>query len=1016
MSPHRITAGRAAAVAALALAAGGTLATSASAGNGGSGSAAQLAPANDPRGPWRSDDHQPRRGGWRDYVLAPSQRALAPASILQAAPRAGAIGGDPDAALRADGRSVKLTSVGDRSGSPLLAFDFGQEIGGHVRVKLSGASETPPQLHACFSESQRYRALGSRNDGQARFAPGCDSANIWVGFPGNAYTYDADSHTLTLPASLPGEAVDGTLRGGFRYLTLFLDGPGSLDVDAVAVDYTPEPSRPDPSRLAGWFNSSDEQLNRIWHAGVYTVQVNTDKASTAKSWPYRAGERDHADGQLPHLGPDDEVIYDGGKRDRLVWQGDLAVQNPVTYLSTWNLDAVANSLDHLAKQQLDDGFVPASSQMGDHNAGERRTYGEYVTWFIANMAEHYRYTGDLGYVRRWWPALTRAAAWLESVRDQDEQGLIAFGAVRSCGHYGYSDCGHETYVNALYARNLEQLATLARALGDGDAAATYARRGAALRSAIDAQLWDEQAGAYRLSRELPAVHPQDGNAAAVLTGVATPVRATRAMAFLRANTWARYGSLTVSPDEPNGSLSPFYAPLPSGFEAEARFDLDDPRGLEQEDAVALLKRFWGHQLKLDPGSTFVEHLQPSGYPNLSQFSSLAHGWASGPTVVLTRDVLGVDPTAAGYRQFTVAPHPAGLSWAEGRVPTPHGAIDAAWKRRGDDIAITTSVPRGSEGAVALPTFGRTVKVRRALAPGVSRDGDRIVVGGLGRGRHTVSGAAFGPSAADELRMVVAPARKTVAADDLVPVRIALSGVARGDLEGTVEVSSSDADWEVSPRQSRFDLDSDGRSVSKTITAYVVVPDDATAGRRTITIRARTRGGASASGTVTLGLTATRQLYGFEQDTEGWQAGDNVAGVARVGSFANGPGKPAEGSGALEATGRGVPASQAKTVFVAPARALDLSDATALQLSLDSYGGAPGASGYEATVTVTGAGGETRSATQSVSADSWNRLSLDLAGWAGRSAVSRIAVSFRAVGSDTVWVPRFQLDDVAVTSG
>ncbi len=168
--------------------------------------------------------------------------------------------------------------------------------------------------------------------------------------------------------------------------------------------------------------------------------------------------------------------------------------------------------------------------------------------------------------------------------------------------------------------------------------------------------------------------------------------------------------------------------------------------------------------------------------------------------------------------------------------------------------------------------------------------------------------------------------------------------------------------------------------------------------------------------MTLSLTATRQLYGFEQDAEGWQAGENVAGVARVSGFANGPGKPAEGAGALEATGRSAPASAAKSVFVAPGRALDLSDATSLQLSLDSYGGAPGASGYAATVTVTGAGGETRSATSDVSADSWNRLTVDLAGWAGRSAVTRIEVSFRAVGSDTAWQPRFQLDDVAVVSG
>ncbi|MDW5594818.1 alpha-L-rhamnosidase C-terminal domain-containing protein [Conexibacter stalactiti] len=993
----------------------------------GTADAARPAPATDPSGPWRSDDHRPRRGAWRDYVLAPSGRSLAAESILQATPRGGAIDGDANAALRADGRAVRLTSIGDRTTSPLLALDFGQEIGGHVRVKLSGASPTPPRLHACFSESKRYRALGTRNDGQARFAPGCDTANIWVGFPGTAYTYDADSHTLDIPATLPGEAYDRTLRGGFRYLTLFLDGPGSLDVDAVTVDYTPEPSRRDPSKLAGWFNSSDEELNKIWHAGVYTVQVNTDKASTAKSWPYRDGERDHADGQLPHLGPDDEVIYDGGKRDRLVWQGDLAVQNPVAYLSTWNLAAVDNSLVHLAKQQLDDGFVPASSQMGPHNAGEQRNYGEYVTWFLFNMAEHYRYTGDRAFVRQWWPALRRAAAWLESVRQQDPRGLIGFADVRSCGHYGYSDCGHETYVNALYKRNLDQLATLAGALGDTAAARTYAARADEVARAIEAQLWDEQAGAYRLSRELPAVHPQDGNAAAVLTGVASGARASRALAFLRANTWSRYGSLTVSPDEPNASLPAFYAPLPSGFEAEARFGLaDDPRGLQAEDGIALLKRFWGHQLRQDPGSTFVEHLLPSGYPSLSQFSSLAHGWASGPTVVLSRRVLGVDPTAAGYERFDVAPQPAGLSWAEGAVPTPHGQVATSWTRRGDDLRIELTVPRGTTGRASVPTFGRTVQVRRdgrlvwdgrrALAAGVSRAGDRILVDGLTRGRHVVRGEAIGAGARDELRLAVTPARATVEPGDLVAVKVGLSGVARADLAGDLTVSSSDPDWEVSPKTTRFALDSDGRPVSDTLKAYVVVPDDATSGRRTITVTARTRGGASASGTTTLSLTARRTLFGFEQDTEGWQAGANVSGLARVTSFANGPGKPSEGAGALEATARSVAASALKSVSVTPARVLDLSAASELHVMLDAYGGAPGASGYEAVLTVTGAGGETRTVTTAVSADAWNRVSLDLAGWAGRTAVSRVEVGFRATGSDTLWQPRFQLDDVGITSG
>jgi hypothetical protein len=102
--------------------------------------------------------------------------------------------------------------------------------------------------------------------------------------------------------------------------------------------------------------------------------------------------------------------------------------------------------------------------------------------------------------------------------------------------------------------------------------------------------------------------------------------------------------------------------------------------------------------------------------------------------------------------------------------------------------------------------------------------------------------------------------------------------------------------------------------------------------------------------------------------------------------------------------------------VTPARALDLSDASELSVMVDAYGGAPGATGYEAVLTVTGAGGESRSVTTAVNADAWNRVALDLAGWAGRSAISRIEVGFRATGSDTLWQPRFQLDAVGVTSG
>jgi hypothetical protein len=111
-----------------------------------------------------------------------------------------------------------------------------------------------------------------------------------------------------------------------------------------------------------------------------------------------------------------------------------------------------------------------------------------------------------------------------------------------------------------------------------------------VRDAINAQLWDPAVGAYRLSREIPNAYPQDANATAILTGVASPAQGTRALAYLRANDWSTYGSLTVSPATPNSAISPGYEPLPSGFEAEDRLDDADP--LSQLQGEALLNATW----------------------------------------------------------------------------------------------------------------------------------------------------------------------------------------------------------------------------------------------------------------------------------------------------------------------------------------------------------------------------------------------------------------------------------------
>ena len=967
-----------------------------------------------------SAGHQHRQ--WQQYLDSPASRTITPTAVVHALPRSGSITGEPGNALAIDGKSVRLASTGGRTGSPLLTIDLGQDVGGLANVRILGASNPRPALHACFSESLAYLALTpAENNGQGNIAPGCDTANIFNGFPGVGYTYDSDSHLLDVPATLPGTARDKVLRGGFRYLTLFLDSPGWVDVDGVTVTFTAAPAQPNLRNYPGHFLSSDDTFNKIWYAGAYTTQLDTGAANTAKSWPYVTGEADASNAVVPGADPRKEVIYDGGKRDRIVWQGDLAVEAPVTYLSTGDKNAVENSLASLASQQLPDGFMPAESLVGDHNTGEERTYGEYVTWFINNMQQNWMYTGDKPFLTKWWPAVQKAMAWLESVRQQDPQGLISFGAVNSCGHYGYTDCGHETYINALYVRNLQQAASLATVMGEDTSAATYTATANNLSVAINTQLWDPAAGAYRYSRETPTFYPQDANATAVLTGVATGARATSALAYLRGHNWSTLGSLTVPLNNAPASLPAFYAPLPSGFEVDARLAQAGGDPLVGQSAEQLMKTFWGAMLAQGPGTTFWEHVEPNGTPNLSQFSSLAHGWASSPTVSLTQRVLGLNPTSGGYTTWTARPTPGSLTWAQGTVPTPHGDLVASWEHGRSGFSLQLTAPSGTSGSVQVPTFGDTVDVTldgRRVWDGTAGTGTAtlqdgyVVIAGVVAGQHTITVVPISP-AATTVSLIASADQTSVAPGSTVHLQATLTGRAAGSITGDLRVTGP-AGWVISPASTTIDTVSDGRVVSRTVQVYAYVSAQAASGSPSLKF-SFTGGGVTADTTVPFTLQRTTMLYDFESGTQGWVAGPNVISVATVGSIANGPGRPEQGNAALEATAAAAAANTPRTVSVTPATPLDLSGATTLAVAIDSYGGAPGATGYSGTILVTGTDGTTAQITAPINPDSWTTLTVDLSGFAGRSSVASISASMNAVGSSQAWQPRFQIDDVRTVS-
>jgi hypothetical protein len=86
-------------------------------------------------------------------------------------------------------------------------------------------------------------------------------------------------------------------------------------------------------------------------------------------------------------------------------------------------------------------------------------------------------------------------------------------------------------------------------------------------------------------------------------------------------------------------------------------------------------------------------------------ASFCHGWSAGPTYFLQAEILGVKPGSPGWESITIHPHPAGLTRAQGTVPTPHGTISAEWTLD-KDFALDVSLPAPARVIVPAGAIGK----------------------------------------------------------------------------------------------------------------------------------------------------------------------------------------------------------------------------------------------------------------------------------------------------------------------
>lgn len=150
----------------------------------------------------------------------------------------------------------------------MLVFDFGLEVGGIVTLDYTTTGSGA--LGLAFTEAKNW--IGKWSDSSNGAFKGPDGA-LYANFT------EAGDGTYTMP--------DKELRGGFRYLTVFLIADDNSDawIRDLSLELAFQPTWSNLRAYQGYFHSNDELLNRIWYCGAYTLQTNAIPVNIGRQVP-----------------------------------------------------------------------------------------------------------------------------------------------------------------------------------------------------------------------------------------------------------------------------------------------------------------------------------------------------------------------------------------------------------------------------------------------------------------------------------------------------------------------------------------------------------------------------------------------------------------------------------------------------------------------------------------------------------------------------------------------------------
>lgn len=510
-------------------------------------------------------------------------------------------------------KALQIGMTGEASnliikGKARIILDFGKEIGGGVRI-LTYDIRGNNQIRLRFGESvsETLAEIGEKNA-----------------------TNDHSTRDLTVSLQTMSDLTFG--QTGFRFLNIdFLDENGYFEIKTIR-----SAENSDTREFIGDFECDDPLINEIFSVAKHTLRLCLQNG----------------------------YFWDGIKRDRLVWIGDLYPEMLAGRCLFGNVKETISSLE----------FSKETTPLPNWIS----TMPAYSLWWIINAYDEYFYSGNADFIVK---TADYTYGIIKMVNDLvNENGFTNFPSDFIDWPTAYLEGESENrkedrltgmrYLTLLCAKKAKEILTIAN-YDFSDCDNIISKLGNAKNEVKE---YKQIAGLGVLTGDL-----NENNLKVLLK------------------------------DGANG-LSTFMSyPILKGISAFGRHN----------DAIEIMKAYYGGMLSVGATSFWEDfdikwlencyridempvenkidiHGDYGAYCYKGFRHSFCHGWSAGVIPYLIEEIAGIKIAQVGCKKIEIKPNLANLTYVNAKFPTPFGVIEVKHEKVNGEIKTSINAPQGIE--------------------------------------------------------------------------------------------------------------------------------------------------------------------------------------------------------------------------------------------------------------------------------------------------------------------------------